>query len=359
MTTPFFWQQLSRNVLGIFVRPPILRKPTAWIIIGGLIGLIGTADYFSGIEVSLAVFYLLPIMLATGWLGPVAGVVLAVISSVIRVASDWLIVFPAFLPAHTVWNVLATLAISLFVVWLLHAFITLHRQLEEKVEERTQDLRESLVALERLQHELLEVSARERNAIGRELHDELGQHLVATAMAAQVLARRLDGKSAPDAQAIVRWIEEAIAKSRKLARGLLLSAIQPERFVQELEELAAASTQGEVQCRVSYQGGPVTADPGECAQLFRVVQEAVSNALRHAHAHHITITLATDDHALCLMVEDDGCGMPIAASAPTGMGLRIMEHRAKFVGASFSWLSKPEEGTKVVCRLPRRVSTKA
>src|SRR5438270_517354 len=84
----------------------------------------------------------------------------------------------------------------------------------------------------------LDVSMRERSAFGRELHDELGQHLVATALAAQVLAQKLnDAPAAADARAIVRWIEEAIAKTRNLARGLLLAQIEPDRLLQELEEL--------------------------------------------------------------------------------------------------------------------------
>lgn len=92
--------------------------------------------------------------------------------------------------------------------------------------------------------------------IGRELHDELGQHLVATAMAAQVLAQKLNQPGAiTDARRIVRLIEEAIAKARKLARGLILASIEPDRFAQELEELALGASQRGVPCRVIHRGG--------------------------------------------------------------------------------------------------------
>lgn len=351
---------MAKIVLSLFVHPPVERKSQAWAIVGVMTAVIGVADYFSGIEVSLAVFYLVPISLATGWLGPRVGIWLIFLSAAIRLVSDWLIVYPAFLPPHAVWNMVATSVITVFVVWLLHSLIVLHRQLEQKVAERTHALAESVAELERLQHELLEVGARERNAIGRELHDELGQHLVATAMAAQVLARGLEGSAAAGAQSIVRWIEEAIAKGRKLARGLLLASIAPDRFSQELEELAVATNQAGVRCRVSHPGGEVPADAAECAQLFRIAQEAVSNALRHARARAVDISLVREADALCLTIEDDGEGFsPVRGTAATGMGLPIMEHRAKVIGASLSWLSKPGEGTKVVCRLPLRANPSA
>ena len=348
------WDKTSQWVIGAFVGRSIPSQPKAWGIIALLVGLIGISDYFAGIEISLSIFYLIPISMATGWLGASAGVSVAVGCTVVRTTGDLLIQHPHILPWRIWWNVSAAFAIFLFVVWLVHSLITLHHQLEGKIEKRTSELMESMADRDRLQQELLEVGDRERSAVGRELHDELGQHLVATAMAAQVLARRVDPKSASDATAIVRWIEEAIAKSRRLARGLLLSSIAPERFAQELDELAAASSHGTVQCRLLHQGGAVQAGPTDCAQLFRIAQEAVTNALRHAQAKTVNITLATDDHALCLIVEDDGCGVPASTSQQgTGMGLRIMEHRAKFIGASFSVLSMPGEGTKIICRLPR------
>lgn len=328
---------------------------TAWTIITFLVLGIGALDYFSGINISLFILYLAPITLATGWRGGRAGAGVVIASMIARVTSDLAILYPHPMPWTRWWNSGTALVVFLFLVWLLNSLVSLHRDLKSTVEERTRELQDSIAERQRLQGDLLEVSARERSAIGRELHDELGQHLVATAMAAQVLVRGLPGKAATDAAAIVRWIEQAIAKSRKLARGLLLSSIQPDQFPLELEELAAASSQAGLQCRLLHNGRPIQANAAECAQLFRIAQEAVANALRHAQARTIDISLATDDDATCLIIEDDGRGlaMPRTADGP-GMGLRIMEHRAKLIGASFSILSAPGEGAKVVCRLGRR-----
>ena len=348
------WANAGQRLTTILVRR---TGPARWRRAGVIVLLvcgIGFVDYHSGIEISLAILYLIPVLLATGWFGAVAGMSTSIGCAVMRVLSDTLIVYPVPLPLYPLWNALASLVISLFVVWLLHSLLTLQRQLEGEVEERTSQLRESVADRRRLERAVLDISARERNAFGRELHDELGQHFVATALAAQVLAQSLDEAHGADkARAIVRWIEEGIAKTRKLARGLLLSHIAPDRLPQELEELAVGASQGGIRCQAHFSGPSIQADPGDCAQLFRIAQEAVSNSLRHSRASLIDILLMSDDQALCVVVEDNGCGLPASREAGEGVGLRIMEHRAKLIGASFSLVSVPGEGTKVICRLPR------
>jgi signal transduction histidine kinase len=340
-------------LLAAFLWKPAPRL--AWAAISLLVAGIGLLDFSTGLSASLSMLYLVPIALATGWRGARVGAAVAIACALSEVVSDLAIQGPQALTWTKWWNSSTALVIDFFLVWLLNSLIALHRTLEATVQRRTSELEDSIADRQRLQRDLLAVSARERSAIGRELHDDLGQHLVATAMAGQVLMRSLPGKAAADAAAIVRWIEEAIAKSRKLARGLLLANIAPERFPLELEELATTSSRGELQCRLRHNGRPAHADSAECAQLFRIAQEAVANALRHAAAKSIDLTLATDDDATCLIVEDDGKGMATPrATDGVGMGLQIMQHRAKFIGASFSVLSAPGEGTKVICRIPRR-----
>ena len=351
------WRAQLERLPRSLVHPPALAPGPRWLVICGVVAGLGVLDYFAGAEISLAVFYLVPIVLATAWCGRRAGWLAAALALLSRLLGDGLIVYPATLPTHIWWNASAGLCIYLLVVWLVHALLTLQRGLEGVVEERTGQLRESDADRERLQRELLEVAARERNTFGRELHDDLGQHLVATAMAAQVLAQKSsDPTVARDARQIAQWIEVGIAKTRRLARGLLLARIEPAQFCAELEELAASATGSGIACRTSQQGAPVDLSASECAQLFRIAQEAVSNALRHARATTIDITVACDERAVCLFVNDDGVGMPATREGAAGMGLRIMEHRARFIGASFSLHSAAGEGTRIVCRVPRRNS---
>ncbi|MCX6956709.1 MAG: sensor histidine kinase, partial [Verrucomicrobia bacterium] len=325
----------------------------AWSVVAGLVALIGLLDYASGINVSLAVLYLVPVSLATGWLGLYPGLMLALVCTLVRVGSDSLIVLPHALPLHTWWNAAATLAIMLWAVWLLHALLSLHRNLAGEVAKRTTELEESIAERQRLERQILDVSDRERNAFGRELHDELGQHFVATALATQVLAQTLGDKpGAAEARSIAGWIEEGIAKTRKLARGLLLAQIEPERLPQELEELARGVSRAGLRGRMVFRGTPIAATAADCAQLFRIAQEAVSNVLHHANATTVQILLVSDADALCLSVVDDGQGIPEPPTGGRGLGLRIMEHRARLIGASFSLVSEPDAGTTLTCRLP-------
>jgi signal transduction histidine kinase len=101
----------------------------------------------------------------------------------------------------------------------------------------------------------------------------------------------------------------------------------------------------------------VAANGAECAQIFRIAQEAIGNALRHASPRAIDVTLASDDQALCLIVEDDGRGFVRTNGETGGYGLRIMEHRAKLIGASLSIISSQGDGTKVICRLKKHAQT--
>jgi signal transduction histidine kinase len=341
----------SDRGLRIFIAPRFVRRRVGWALIMALVLAISTVDYFVGVDYSLSVFYLLPISLTAGWFGRRAGIGVGICSSVLRLMGDALALHAVRLPVYLWWNTIAALAISLFAIWLVDSLVTAHHGLEGRIAARTSELADSIADRRRLELELLDVTARERAAIGRELHDELGQHLVATALAAQVLAQQL-GKQpgGPEAHAIVRWIEQAIAKTRKLARGLLLAHIDCEHLISELEELAANASQGGVRCQVIHRGEKLTATAGQCAQLFRIAQEAIGNALRHARPRTIEILLAIDSDATCLVVSDDGAGFT-QAQPTSGMGLRIMEHRAQIVGASVAVHSAPGEGTKVVCRL--------
>jgi signal transduction histidine kinase len=313
---------------------------------------ITVVDYFIGINLSLAVVYLVPVSIAAAWFGARTAVAIVAVGTILRLAGDVMAVYPQMLPPYLWWNVIAGMSILAFVGWLVSSLFNAYRLLEVRFAARTSELATSVADRRRLELEVIEVASRERAAIGRELHDDLGQHLVATALAAQVLAHQLGTqRGGKEAQAIVRWIEDAIARTRKLARGLLIVHIEPERLVAELDELAKTASQTGVAVRVVQQGESPIATPTQCAQLYRIAQEAVGNALRHGQPKSIEVTLATDETGTCLIVGDDGAGFA-PDQRSDGMGLRIMQHRAQMIGASFSVMSEGANGTKVICRLP-------
>ncbi len=361
LATP--WSRATDRMLARILRQPTGGQIWTVALITVLVLLIGVADYLTDPRVSLVIFYLVPVTLAVVWLGWLDGIATAIASVVVRQGGDYIASGYRIPHPVTWWNFGAAFCVFLVVIWILHALITLHRQLEQRIVERTQALEEAARNRQLLEQELLEVGSRERNAFGRELHDDLCQHLVGTALAAKVLAQHLttsgDATAARDAQNIVSFLENGVAKTRSLARGLMLSAIEPADFPRELTELAEGASASGVTCRFHQEGHPEIPNAGTAAQLFRIAQEALRNAVRHARPRQIDIVLSGDNQSTCLTITDDGAGLPPAETRARGMGLRIMEHRAAFVGARLTIVSAPGMGTQILCHLPRSLLSTA
>lgn len=320
---------------------------------------IGLADFFTGTQVSLTLFYLIPVSLCVAWFGLKSAALLGLGCVSLRITGD-LLQGATYLndTRSAVWNALIHFFTYLVVALVLRALIQVHRELEERVRTRTADLQRETAAREQLQRELLEISARERRSVGNDLHDGLGQHLTAMAYAAQILARQLaerNDPSTPAAREIVRLAEEGITQSRQLARGLLLGSITMEAFNRELEELAASAqkTSGIV-CQCQIQGDCRLEDDSTATHLFRIAQEATRNAIRHGRASEIMITLQSRPEAVVLIVADNGEGMPEGSAETGGMGLRVMAHRARLIGGDFDVDSGSDLGTRVTCIVPSR-----
>jgi signal transduction histidine kinase len=354
-----FKRGLSSRILAYLTREPKRRRGTSISIVFGLVAAIALIDYTIGTHISLRVFYYIPIALAVAWLGWLDAVATSLASVGAWLLGDYMAGSTYVRRPDILWNATIVLAMFLIVAWILDALIGLHRQLEERVRQRTTALEQEMAARADLQRELLEVGERERSSIGNDLHDGLCQHLVATAMAAQVLAERMAARGDPaaeDAHAIVRLVEDGIAQTRQVARGLLLAAITPDRLTAELEELAASVSQREgLPCRFVQRGQPRAPDVGTASHLFRIAQEAVRNALRHARPQHLEIALAGDGQNLTLTIADDGPGLA-RRERGEGLGLRIMAHRAEMLRGEFAVEAVQGGGTRVRCRVPMRAS---
>jgi PAS domain S-box-containing protein len=207
-----------------------------------------------------------------------------------------------------------------------------------------------------LEKTILEISETERRKIGQDLHDGLGQHLTGVAFMGKVLEERLAESSvaeAAEAAKIVKLVNESIKMTRDLARGLLpvvseahglMSAL--EHWAGEVSELFHAACRFEC-CDPVFVHDEVLAD-----HLYRLAQEAVTNAIKHGHARNITIGLAVVMGGGVLTIRDDGCGFNVVPKSQSGLGLRIMSYRAKMIGGSLSVQSSPNGGTVVRCLFP-------
>jgi signal transduction histidine kinase len=185
------------------------------------------------------------------------------------------------------------------------------------------------------------------------LHDNLCQHLTATALAGQVLAERLGARSQPEAAnaaQIVELVEEGINMARNLARGLYPVEMEAEGLMAAFQELADSITKGtKILCVFECATPVLIHDDAVAAHLYRIAQEAVRNAISHGKPKRIGINLAERDRQVKLTVEDDGVGLPEAQPEAPGLGLRIMAYRAAIIGGSFAIEPAPTGGTIVTC----------
>jgi two-component system CheB/CheR fusion protein len=202
----------------------------------------------------------------------------------------------------------------------------------------------------RLEKEILEISDREQRRIGHDLHDDLCQHLAAIGLLSEVLEHKLEGTpTANDARRIAERIRGAIEKTRSLARGLSPLEMESSDLVTALTELASnARKTFSVDCRFRGEIPVPVKDAAVSTHLYRIVQEALGNAIRHGRAEEVTITLEARGNEAVLSIVDNGVGFPEETEPGQGMGLRTMKYRAGMIGGILE-VRSDGAGTTVLC----------
>lgn len=207
----------------------------------------------------------------------------------------------------------------------------------------------------RLEQEVIAASERERHSIGADLHDGLGQLLTAVELMCTALkedAAQAAPTLAPRLVQMGSLLREAIAQTRFLARGLVPVGGGADALQHGLAALAdRTDALGRVQCDFDCPEPVEVADPVATSHLYRIAQEAVNNAVKHARARHILIRLSCDAGTLRLVIEDDGTGFP-PDSQGKGAGLGLMRHRAQLIGAQLTLHQPADGGVQVACEWP-------
>ncbi len=209
---------------------------------------------------------------------------------------------------------------------------------------------------EQLERALLEISAREQRRIGQDLHDGLGQHLTGIAFMAKAHEAKLAEKrlsDASDAAKIVKLVNEAINKTRELARGLLPVVSDSQGLMSALQLWA-----GEVQdlfgisCVFECNTAVLIHDDAMATHLYHIAQEAANNAIKHGHAPGIVISLTAENGWGELVISDNGTGIAENRAATQGMGLHIMSYRAGMIGGRLEIRPNLPRGTSITCMFP-------
>jgi PAS domain S-box-containing protein len=210
----------------------------------------------------------------------------------------------------------------------------------------------------RLEREVLDIAASEQRRIGQDLHDGTGQELTGLAMMAERLAGELAAKRLPEsasAAKIVDGLEEALRHVRSLSKGLVPVEVDAEGLMVALADLAARTSDLHgVRCTFECDEPVCILENDTAMHLYRLSQEAVTNAIKHSRGRNITIRLADDGERLTLSITDDGRGFEPTPHNTSGSGLRIMRYRAELIGAALSVAPLQPRGTMVTCLLPHR-----
>jgi PAS domain S-box-containing protein len=207
----------------------------------------------------------------------------------------------------------------------------------------------------RLERDVLEAASLEQRRIGQDLHDTVAQELTALNLLAQDSTETLETdprKVAPLLRQLAQGLQRSQHELRSVLRGLLPVAVDSAGLMAALSDLAERTRQErKVYCMFDCPQPISVVDNLTATQLYLIAQEAVQNAVKHARARTVRITLNAAGAGLVLRVQDDGGGMPARPAATGGMGLRIIGSRAAMIGGTLTIVPGKPNGTVVACAL--------
>ena len=211
-----------------------------------------------------------------------------------------------------------------------------------------------MTEVHRLQREILEICEREHRRIGQDLHDGVCQMLTATTFAIGALEQQLAAGNLPaarDAHEIGELLRRANIDTRNLAHGMYPIELPAGGLPAALQHLVDDTAQaGKIQCQLDCAADLPAVTTERAVHVYRIAQEVVTNALRHADATQLRVTLARTDGQLRLQIVDDGDGVP--AEPPAGLGLNIMAYRARMLNGWLKIRRGTDGGTIVELTFP-------
>ncbi len=208
----------------------------------------------------------------------------------------------------------------------------------------------------RLQRQLLEASDREQRRLAHDLHDSVAQDLVGISLLVKFLDDALRSDSTDlsgELDSLQDMVRQAISNTRSIAQGVAPIDLMQGGLETALTRLCASMTElFGTPCHLKYSPGVDLTDEGVAIHLYRIAQEALSNAIHHSNCKAVHISVEQGAEGLILAVSDNGKGLPGATVGSDGMGMHIMEYRASMIGGSVAFESERDRGTTVRCTVP-------
>ncbi len=251
-------------------------------------------------------------------------------------------------------NVIAGIVIFLALVSPFIFILLLLFYQKKNVQHRKKLLEMEKQYREQLLQSRLETQEYSFNQISQELHDNIGQLLSSAKLLLSITAMEL--QSPPHT---LKTAEQTVAKAildlRSLSKSLSKEWLHQFNLVENLEaEKNRINTTGDVSVQLNSDFEKLPLAPDAQVMLFRVIQEALQNSIKHAFPKHIFIQIKNTNNHLELNIEDDGRGFDIASAKKDSLGLRNMEHRVQLLGGSIEWLPGKESGTLITIKLPAK-----
>ena len=226
-----------------------------------------------------------------------------------------------------------------------------HKQINEQVKLSQKMVNEKAIDQEK---QIQEIISQERNRLARELHDSVSQQLFAASMLMSAITESQTNIASPERKQL-KLVEGMIHQSQLEMRALLLHlrpvALHGKTLQEGIQELLVELTQ-KVPMDITWKLEAATLDKGMEDHLFRIVQESVSNTLRHAKATSLEVLLMKRDDLLILRVTDDGVGFSVDESKTGSYGLQNMYERAVEIGGKMKMVSVPNQGTQLEVKIP-------
>jgi len=328
--------------------------PWAAVLLGVvMILMIGGIDLLIEPQLSSTFFYLLPVLLVSRHAEVRASVACALFATLMSLLAN----LATHQESGAAWipysDAALRFGVLMVMVRLVRSLRDLNDSLDQRVRDRTSRLQAEVRERLKLENRIIEARESEQARIGQDLHDGLCQHLVATAFSAGMLQRRLEADhpaGADEASEIVTMIDESITQARDLAKGLYPVPLEEEGLETALRGMAANTTRrSEVECSVTVEGPPSRLPKEAAIHLYRIAQEALNNAIKHANARSVGIGFRSAGEGFELWIEDDGRGFDPDSRGSGGMGLYIMEYRARVVGARITISEGKAGGTCIRC----------
>lgn len=334
-------------------RGNVHKGAVAALCLAGLL-FIGMVDYAIGYRVSLLFFYAIPVGVAALYVGPVTAAVLALVAVVLSKAGDWLSGMPY--PGHSIlfWNCTIPFTFFLIVIAALGLLNKIRKKLEITVRQRNTDLRAEVLRRGRLENDVIELSDREHRRFGLELHNLVSHELAGIAINIHLLAQNLGNPAeAERARAVADEVDRALTRARNIARSYFALGFDVSGMAQALREIASRTEKLHcVTCSVRCPDDLVIDREDVATHLYRIAQEALQNAVQHAAASRIDISLERVGDHFRLVVEDNGKGLSPALGKKNKPGLSVMAYRAETIGGELRMERPADGGTRVLCIVP-------